>query len=335
MTKLIAETAWHHEGDFHFMKSLIADICQSSDADIVKMHITLDFDEYMLPDHEIYTYLKSMLFSREQWAELIDDVKISGKDILVLVNDRQALDFVMEKEVRMIEVHASLLGDLDILRAINAKTDNRIGIVLGVGGATLEEVDLAINVLETKNIILMFGFQNFPTKYSDINFNKVRNIIRKYPGYRYGYADHTAWDEANNIIISLMGSAIGMDFLEKHVTNHYGVERLDWQSTISVDMCREIARNISLLNKCNGEGGLELNEAEKSYSVYGPMKKAIVLKHSVSKGDAVNVNDFAYRRTSVVSDVQVTSIMCEGKYSYDADLSEGHVLLAENLCGIN
>lgn len=326
MTKLIAETAWHHEGDFDFMKSLIADICQSSNADIVKMHITLDLDEYMQSDHEIYSYLKSMLLSKKQWTELICDVKSHGKHVLVLVNDRRALEFSNEQNIRMLEIHASMLGDLNMLKAVNETIDKDVELVLGVGGATLPEVDQAIQLLETKNIVLMFGFQNFPTQYSDINFNKIRNVIQRYPDFKYGYADHTGWNEKNNIMISLMGAAIGMDYLEKHVTNHFGIERLDWQSTISLDMCSEISRNIALLNKCAGIGGLELNEAEKSYSVYGPMKKTIILGRSVSKSDIVNVNDFEYKRTSKVSDVQVNQFTNGSEHTYSADLKAGHIL---------
>ena len=45
--KLIAETAWHHDGDYVFMEKLINDILNKSMADIIKMHITLDFDEFI------------------------------------------------------------------------------------------------------------------------------------------------------------------------------------------------------------------------------------------------------------------------------------------------
>ena len=40
--KLIAETAWHHEGNFDFMKNLVTEIVNKTNADIVKMHITLN-----------------------------------------------------------------------------------------------------------------------------------------------------------------------------------------------------------------------------------------------------------------------------------------------------
>ena len=49
--KLIAETAWHHEGDFTFMTDLVSNISNNTHADIIKMHITLNFDEYMDQNH--------------------------------------------------------------------------------------------------------------------------------------------------------------------------------------------------------------------------------------------------------------------------------------------
>ena len=67
MIKLIAETAWHHEGDYLFMKQLVTRICETSSSDIVKLHITLDLDEYMSKDHDSYKTLKSWMLSAKQW----------------------------------------------------------------------------------------------------------------------------------------------------------------------------------------------------------------------------------------------------------------------------
>ena len=69
MIKLIAETAWHHEGDFAFMRDLVEEICENSLADIVKLHITLDLNEYMDFKHPSYNLLKKWMLSEEQWVE--------------------------------------------------------------------------------------------------------------------------------------------------------------------------------------------------------------------------------------------------------------------------
>ena len=55
--KLIAETAWHHDGDFVFMERLVANILEKSKLDILKMHITLDFDE-----NGLFVVLKTFTF---------------------------------------------------------------------------------------------------------------------------------------------------------------------------------------------------------------------------------------------------------------------------------
>ena len=69
--KLIAETAWHHDGDFIFFKNLIQTICENSECELVKYHITLDIDEHMLYDHPSYHWAKERLFSEEQWKEIL------------------------------------------------------------------------------------------------------------------------------------------------------------------------------------------------------------------------------------------------------------------------
>ena len=93
MTKLIAETAWHHEGDYIFMKELVTRICETSSADIVKLHITLDLDEYMNKDHDSYKTLKSWMLKSEHWEELIGIVRKNNKELMLLLNDTKAIDF--------------------------------------------------------------------------------------------------------------------------------------------------------------------------------------------------------------------------------------------------
>ena len=46
MIKIIAETAWHHEGDIEYMKHLVSNICNKTTADYVKLHINIDFNKH-------------------------------------------------------------------------------------------------------------------------------------------------------------------------------------------------------------------------------------------------------------------------------------------------
>ena len=41
----------------------------------------------------------------------------------------------------------------------------------------------------------MVGFQSFPTKFTDINIEKVNTLKKLYPNTKIGYADHTSFDD--------------------------------------------------------------------------------------------------------------------------------------------
>lgn len=328
---LIAETAWHHDGDFNFLKKLVRSIVNNSNADIVKVHITLDFDEYMALDHPLYTKGKEWLLDKDQWKEIIEIIVRGKKQLMMLFNDRNAIDFGMQFEPQLVEIHSVCLNDVKLLDFLKQSVSQITKIVLGVGGTTLEELDHAIHRLNHKNIVLMHGFQNFPTKYSHINFKKIRKIIGLYPYFKHGYADHTAWDEPNNLLITLMGAAQGMDYVEKHVTIAYGVERTDWSAAISIDMFNKLYEKIQLLEKCLGNGQLSLNEAEKAYSVFGPMKKAAIINRNIKKGEIFSMGMIDFKRTGQKTDLtQLDVIESVGK-RLSMKVEKGQVLKKAHL----
>nr|MDA3894010.1 N-acetylneuraminate synthase family protein [Salinivirgaceae bacterium] len=252
MIKLIAETAWHHEGDFDFMKTLVERIAKKTKADFIKLHITLDFEEYMHKDHPAYKLLKGMLFTAEQWETLIHIILTNDKKPMLLYNDTKAVRFGQKYKPEIIEIHSVCLNDTNLLQQVNKNIAKETKVVIGIGGTGITEVENAISLLDTKNVVLMHGFQNYPTKYNDINFGKIRKLMRLYPTFSHGYADHTAWNEQNNALITMMGAALGMDYIEKHVTTQPGTERIDWQAAITIDDLQTISNMLDVLKLANG-----------------------------------------------------------------------------------
>ncbi len=325
--KLIAETAWHHEGDFEFMKELVYTIANKTQADVVKMHITLDFDEYMHPSHAGYELLKPWIFSKEQWSELIQIVRDAEKELMLLLNDTQAVEFGFSFEPEFVEIHSVCLNDIFLLDSFKKYLHDKTTLVLGVGGTDLYEIDFALNYLEHNNTMLMFGFQNYPTVYEDINLNKVRKIMNLYPCLEYGYADHTAWDSPYNELITLLGAAAGMNYVEKHVTTKYGEERVDWPAAVSVEMCNSLAEKLHILNDVNGNAKLEMNQGELNYSVFGPMKKAALLTRDVKKDEVFSQEMICFVRTAAVADISQLEIVNSFGKKFKHDMHEGDVLM--------
>ena len=309
MIKLIAETAWHHEGDYSFMKDLVSQLCETSSTEVIKMHVTLDFDEYMNKDHDAYSALKKWLFSEEQWDELIGIVQSSKKELMLLLNDTSAINFAAQYNPELVELHSVCLNVPRLQQTILEKIDDKTPIVIGVGGCSLQEIDKAVEVFNKRDTILMFGFQNYPTKYADVNLKKIRKIQSLYSNKKYGYADHTAWNEQNNELITLLVSANGMSYIEKHVTIEYGKERCDYSAAISIDMFESLVAKVKLLDSLNGDGSVLLNEGEQQYSKYGPMKMAGIAVRDLKKGEIVSVNDINFCRTSQLTDISQIELL--------------------------
>lgn len=329
--KLIAETACHHQGEFEFMSQLAYTINKKTKADIVKLHLMLDLDEYMASDHPLYEDVKMWILNRDHWNKIIEMIILGDKELMLLFNDTKAVEFGMAFNPTHVEIHSVCLNDINLLDALKQHLTRETKVVLGVGGSSLYEIENAINILRHRNIVLMFGFQNFPTKYEDINFAKMRKIMKLFPEFQFGYADHTAWNEPNNILITILGAALGMDYVEKHVTIAYGEERIDWSAAVSIDMFNEIREKMDLIEACNGDGLLRLNKGEQDYSIFGPMKKAAMLTKDLNAGQEFERDMLAFRRTGQISDLsQVEAIESTGKV-VNCDLSKDQVLLSSHI----
>jgi N,N'-diacetyllegionaminate synthase len=326
MINLIAETAWHHEGDFSFMKNLVEKICTDSDANTIKMHITLDLDEYMCVDHDAYETLKSWVFNEVQWNELISIVRNHNKSLMLLLNDTKAVQFAAQFNPEIVEVHSVCLNVPRLQKAILKHISNNTKIVIGVGGCTLKEIEKAVEVFNNRETILMFGFQNYPTKYKDVNLRKLRKIQAIYLNNKFGYADHTAWDESNNELVTLLVAANNMEYIEKHVTTQYGQQRCDYSAAISIDQLNELAKKIRVLDNLYGDGSLQLNEAEQGYSIYGPMKMAAIAKCKLKKGDVLSMSKINFCRTAQITSMSQIDLLESSGLKLAEDVKSGQII---------
>ena len=294
---IIGETAYNHEGDIKYLYRMIDDIAELK-LNAIKFHMLLNPESYMQKKHPLIKESKKWIFSKNQWNEIINYSNKKGLDIIVLCDDIESIEYILENIIKVtaIELHATGLNDYFLLNA--ASGFNR-QIILGVGGSTIDEINFAIDFLGNKginDILLMYGFQNYPTKYTDINLSKMLKIrdLFKLP---IGYADHTAFNDPNNEVISCMAAMMGINILEKHYTPDYGIERIDYHAAVGKMQMLKIKKLMELVLKVYGNGNLKMSEAELEYGNTGPMKKAIVAKRNIKKGERLSLDTLWFKRT--------------------------------------
>ena len=104
-----------------------------------------------------------------------------------------------------------MLQILDITVNKSSKIEN---IILGIGGAYWMEIEKAISLLSNKKIILLIGFQDYPTKTKDNQIERTNFLNKKvtkiHSNFKIGFVDHT---QDNNLKNSLSIMSLGLELL--------------------------------------------------------------------------------------------------------------------------
>ena len=294
---IIGETAYNHEGDIKYIYKMIDDIAELK-LNAIKFHMLLNPESYMQKKHPLIKESKKWKFSKSQWNEIINYSNKKNLDIIALCDDVESIEYILENNIKItaIELHATGLNDYFLLNAVSGFNKQ---IMLGVGGSTIDEINFAIDFLGNKrenDILLMYGFQNYPTNYEDINLSKIIKIKSLF-NLQIGYADHTAFDDPNNEVISCMAAIMGINILEKHYTPDYGIERIDYHAAVGKMQMLKIKELMELALKVYGNGNLKMSKAEIEYGNIGPMKKAIVAKRNIKEGEKLSLDNLCFKRT--------------------------------------
>lgn len=300
---IIGETAFHHEGDVAFLKTLIRE-AKNCQVDAIKFHLLLDLDDYMIHNHEAIDVLRPWCLNEAQWDEILGAAQ--GLDVILLCNDVKSAEYALSKgkQVKAIEIHATGINDIFLLETASKFEQT---VILGTGGSTLDEIQFAIDVLAKngkQDIFLMHGFQSYPTDFKDIKLERM-NKLQMLFGLPVGYADHTDPQDKNNELISCLGLANGHNVIEKHFTPLFGEKRIDAQSAVSLEQLRRIKELAQITWESIGKGiSLELSEAELKYGNTGPMKKAIVAREQILENETITLEKIAFKRTNKSSSIK-------------------------------
>lgn len=296
---LIGETAFHHQGNLSFLEELINGGIEAG-VDVLKFHLLFDIDDYFVKDHVGYSAIKELMIPQSGWERIHELLEKKNISPIYLCNDTASLRWVKtlpEKSVLAVEIHATGINDPFLLQEA---LDFKATVILGAGGATIDDLHFAIDFLRSNgknDILLMHGFQNYPTDYNDIVFSKMR-FLKDVFNLPVGYADHTDPNDDLNAVISCIPMAQGFNILEKHFTHVPGEKRIDSQAAVSLGKITEIKKMMAALYATYGKDPLRMSEPEKKYGDTGPMRKAIVARHHLPKDHIIEIKDVAFKRTN-------------------------------------
>jgi len=293
-TFLIAEMACSHQGVVRNVNDLV-DIAIKSKADAIQLQV-FKTKAYMSPIYKDYDLIKRLEISHDEWSKVIDLIKKKNILLFATGDEIESVQFLINKDIDGFKVHSADISNPELLIKV-AKSKKLV--FLSCGASTIEEIKKAIELLRsngTEKIILMYGYQAFPTKIEESNLNYLKTLEKIFE-LNVGFYDHVNGGSILSKIIPIMAIGYGAQVIEKHFTLTRADKGIDYESSLEPE---DFIDFIKILRQCeNAIGSKEIrdfSEGELEYRAY--CKKSIVAKNYIPKGSKITRENVMFLRNN-------------------------------------
>ena len=303
--EIIAETAFSHEGNFEYLLAQIKS-AKMGKVDYIKFQVFIDKDAVYSKNHPNYKIVGKWIINKEKWLQAFRYAKSLKLKIIVLPIDLSSLDFCMENDelIDAYEIHSVCFNEYYLLKKLSNVNKE---IILGIGGRYPHEINYAIETLgvNKKNLILMYGFQSFPTDITKINLIRIKAFSNLF-NCKMGYADHTKFDNDTFYNLIEYSYLLSARLFEKHIVLEKGKKRIDYESAIISEDFIELRNRLNNLSNIIGNGEIfKLNNKEIEYR---KRERQIVAARNINKNETISLEDLTYKVIEGRSDFEQNEI---------------------------
>ncbi len=292
---IIAEMACAHDGDFDKARAII-DAAADAKADAVQLQFFRS-DHVVTPRHPVHGLLKEIEFSDEQWKQLYDHARAREIDVWACVYDAPSVDLARQLGVDGIKLNSADLSNPDVVKGT---ANLGVPFTLGTGASTMEEIAAALREVAeegAKNVVLMYGVQNFPTVIANLHINKL-NLLRDVFGLPVGYADHTDAELEFAGQTDLLAMGVGAGILEKHICMDRATTKTDFQAALQPEEFSAYVQRMHTGAAALGDKSVKpFDESDLRYRTF--QKKSIVAARELKAGAVLKRDDVLFIRNDV------------------------------------
>ena len=296
---VIAEMANSHEGNLNLAKKITL-AAANSGANAIKFQ-KFTANELAEPSHENYKLYQKLEMRKSDWIILVKFAKNLKLKVFMDVFGVNSAKSAMNLGVDGIKIHSADLSNPHLLKFLSIQ---KKPILLSTAGCLLNEIDEALKLLNfiPKELVLMHGFQGYPTKASDLNLQKIKKLSDKYQ-LPIGIMDHISGSSDLSTIIPLLGISLGATIVEKHITLNRSKKGLDYYSSLNPNEFKKMVSLIKTTQKTLGKNTFSLSKNEFYYRLIH--KKNPISKRIITKGELLKESDFTFKRTKTKNSISL------------------------------
>jgi len=324
---IIAEAGVNHNGNIKTAKKLI-DVASESGADIVKFQ-TFKAHNLLTKKAPKAIYQKKITNKKESQYKMIQDLELSYKDHIILINhckkrnieflstpfDLESIDLLISLKLKRLKIPSSEINNYIYLERISKFKGN---IILSTGMSTIKEISEALKILykggvKKNKISILHCNSEYPTPFEDVNLNAMLELKKKF-NTNVGYSDHTL-----GIQVPIIASVLGASIIEKHFTLDLNMKGPDHQASLTPLQLKEMVQAIKNINKVIGSKNKKISKSEgKNIKI---ARKSLVAITNIKKGEKFSRDNISAKRpgTGISPMMYLTLLGKKSKNNYRFD----------------
>jgi N-acetylneuraminate synthase len=259
---VVAEIGINHNGDIDLAKRLVS-VAVAAGCDAVKFQkrtvdVVYSQEELDRPRESPFgttngDLKRALEFGIDEYREIDAYCKASKMPWFASCWDEASVDFVAQFDVPCFKIASASLTDDNLLRHTRATGKP---IILSTGMSTLEEIDHAVNVLGTEDLVILHACSTYPAYYEELNLSVIPEFQQRY-GVPIGYSGHET-----GIPSSVAAVVLGACMIERHITTDRSMWGTDQAASLEPNGIGRLVRDIRLVEESMGDGVKRVYERE-------------------------------------------------------------------------
>jgi len=259
---IVGEIGINHNGDLGIARRLI-DVASVAGADAVKFQkrtvdVVYTADELAKPRENPFGatngHLKRALeFGADQYKHIDQYCKDKNVAWFASCWDEASVDFMEQFDPPAYKIASASLTDDNLLKH-HRKTKRPL--IVSIGMSTMAQVDHAIEVIGTKDLVILHTTSAYPAKIADLNLRMIP-VLRERYGVPIGYSGHEV-----GLATSYAAVALGAAMIERHITLDRAMWGSDQAASVEPQGLMKLIRDTRAIEASLGDGVKKVSDDE-------------------------------------------------------------------------